>query len=115
MKLLRECFPGFGIIGEEDSLLIPSDDGVNAYFTIDPLDGTKAHIRRQSYGVGSMVALVLSGSVVAAYIGDVNSREIFGYRPQSSLVWRITDMDVVERLDGDHSLHRSTRDQYVLL
>lgn len=101
VKSLQECFPDVGIIGEEDSLMIPSAKGVDAYFTIDPIDGTKAYIRRQSHGVGSMIAFVVSDAVVSAYIGDINTREIFGYRPDSAHVWRITDMEVFEALDSN--------------
>ncbi len=101
VKLLQECFPGIGIIGEEDSLVISYNGDIVAYFTIDPIDGTKAYIRRQSHGVGSMIALVINNVVESAYIGDVNSQEIFGFRPGSSSVWRITDLEVFEKLDAD--------------
>ena len=59
VKSLRECFPDIGIIGEEESLSIPAKKGRRAFFTIDPIDGTKAYIRRQSHGIGSMVSLVI--------------------------------------------------------
>lgn len=99
VKSLRECFPDIGIIGEEESLSIPAKKGRRAFFTIDPIDGTKAYIRRQSHGIGSMVSLVIDGVVEAAYVGDVNAQEIFGYRPGLSSVWRITHLDVHEKLD----------------
>ena len=34
-------------------------------------------IRRQYHGIGTMVALVEAGRVVAAYVGDVNTQEIW--------------------------------------
>lgn len=98
VKLLRECFPKFSLVGEEDQLQHLAKYGTRAYFTIDPLDGTRAYIRRQSHGVGSMIALVIDGVIESAYIGDVNTQEIFGYRPGSSRVWRITDLEMSERL-----------------
>jgi fructose-1,6-bisphosphatase/inositol monophosphatase family enzyme len=101
VRSLQECFPGIGIIGEEDSLVVFVEKGWNAYFTIDPIDGTKAYIRRQSHGVGSMIALIIDGVIEAAFIGDINSREIFGYRPGSSNVWRITDLEAYEKLDSN--------------
>jgi len=101
VKLLQECFPGFGIIGEEEGLMIQADGMANVYFTVDPLDGTKAYLRRQSHGVGSMVALVVDEVVVAAYVGDVNTREIFGYRPDSSSVWRLIDSEKFIKLDDN--------------
>lgn len=89
VRLLQECFPDFGIIGEEDELVIEGKYGLDAYFTIDPIDGTKAYIRRQSHGIGSMIAMVVNGEVISAYIGDMSTGEIFGYRPGSKSVWRL--------------------------
>src|SRR3954467_9581845 len=39
LKLLRECFPGIAIIAEEDEVAAGEPE---TYFTVDPLDGTKA-------------------------------------------------------------------------
>src|SRR5262245_53579111 len=51
-KLMRERFPTFGIVAEEDNLIIPSkNEKMGYFFTIDPVDGTKAFVRMQSYGV----------------------------------------------------------------
>src|SRR6185503_21353335 len=71
--------------------------------TVDPLDGTKAFIRRQSQGVGTMVALVDDGRVQSAYIGDVNTQEIYGFRPASSSVHRISEYETAERLEHSAS------------
>ncbi|MFA5961265.1 MAG: inositol monophosphatase family protein [Parcubacteria group bacterium] len=101
VKSLQECFPDIGIVGEENFLVVQGSNKSDAYFTVDPIDGTKAYIRRQSHGVGSMVALVVNGIIVSAYVGDVNSREIFGYRPESSSAWRITDLEMYEKLNPD--------------
>ncbi len=77
---LRAAFPGIGIIGEEDGLCVPCLDLADpTYFTVDPLDGTKAFARYQSYGVGTMLALVGRDAVKAAFLGDVNTGEIYGY------------------------------------
>jgi fructose-1,6-bisphosphatase/inositol monophosphatase family enzyme len=111
VRSLNECFPGFGIIAEEGSLSEAHFD-TESYFTIDPLDGTKAFIRRQSHGVGTMVAMVEDQQVVSAYVGDVNTQEIYGYRPGSLDVHRITEFETAERL-----LHtkRPLREQNILL
>jgi len=101
VKLLQECFPEAGILGEEDSLVIPTRSTVDIWFAVDPIDGTRAFIRRQSHGVGSMIALVIDDIVEAAYVGDINTQEIFGYRPNSDKAWRITDLEVYERLDAN--------------
>ena len=104
IKSLQECFPKFGIVAEEDELRIEcTHPNCDIYFTVDPLDGTKAFVRRQSHGIGTMIALVKDGAVIAAAIGDINTKEIFYFRPGSDRVHRIYDMDVAERLQVDKS------------
>jgi len=98
LRTFIECFPGCGVIGEEDSLSIPAVAPVTAYFTVDPIDGTRAFIRRQSHGITTMVALVDRGEVISAYVGDISSDEVYGYRPGSSAVHRITNLDSFEPL-----------------
>ncbi len=113
-RAFHECFPGYGVIGEEDLLITqPSrgDDGF--YFTVDPLDGTKAYIRRQSHGVGTMVALVHRGKVLSAYVGDINTEEVYGYRPDSDEVHRITRLDTVEKLNLENG--QPLKECYALL
>ena len=99
LRAFEECFPACGVIAEEDSFTIETQNG--CYFTIDPVDGTKAYVRRQSHGISTMVSLVVGGEVVAAFIGDINTGEIFGYRPGSDKVHRITDLDSAERLSAE--------------
>lgn len=114
-KSLRECFPGVGLIGEEENLSEPcSLEGVDAYFTIDPLDGTKAYIRRQSHGTATMIALVVEGEVVSAWIGDVNTLEVYGFRPGSEKVHRISEFEVSRPL---HDMPRQLdlAESYLLL
>ena len=77
---------------------MPAEAPITAYFTVDPIDGTRAFIRRQSHGISTMVALVDRGEVISAYIGDVSSNEVYGYRPGSSRVHRITNLDAFETL-----------------
>lgn len=106
LKSLAECFPGVGLIGEEDNLsTYCSIPGVDAYFTIDPLDGTKAFVRQQSHGTASMLAMVINGKVVSAWIGDVNTLELYGYRPGSEKVHRINEFERGQYL---HKLARRT-------
>ena len=99
LRTFMECFPGCGVIGEEDSLSIPAIAPVTAYFTVDPIDGTRAFIRRQSHGITTMVALVDQGEVISAYVGDISSDEVYGYRPGSTRVHRITNLDSFEPLN----------------
>ncbi len=113
LRTLRECFPTCGIVAEEDSLAVSPQDGCTAYFTVDPLDGTKAYVRRQSHGVGTMVGLVDRGEVISAYVGDINTEETYGYRPGSHTVHRITRLDTFEAMDFRAPV--DSRQSYVLL
>lgn len=101
LRMFRECFPDCGVIGEEDSLALDPRNGCQAYFTVDPLDGTKAYIRRQSHGVATMVALVDGGEVISAYVGDINAEEVYGFRPGSDKVHRITRLDTFQEMDAN--------------
>ena len=115
VRVLTRCFPRYGIVGEEESLLVECKlpDGVIVYFTVDPLDGTRAFVRKQSHGIGTMISLVCNGEVVAAYVGDVMTQEIFGFRPESDAVYRISEFDHVEQLTIRRNFKLSK--QYVLL
>lgn len=91
LKTITECFPGFGVIAEEDNLRIPCTiPGVDMYFTLDPLDGTKAFMRRQSHGIGTMISLISGDEIIAACVGDVMTGEIYYYRPDSRKVHRLS-------------------------
>jgi fructose-1,6-bisphosphatase/inositol monophosphatase family enzyme len=81
MKELAKHFPNFGVIAEEDGVAFngTDTDGDDIYFTVDPLDGTKAYERGSSQGVGTMIALIKNDQVISAYIGDANTGEIYGY------------------------------------
>lgn len=111
---IRKQFPLFGIIGEENGLRVLCKIlGHDVYFSVDSLDGTKAHWRKQSHGVGSMLALIVDGVVVAVCIGDVNTGEIFFFDAtfdKPGIAHRI-------RFDYDHQLLPKTntplRDQYI--
>ncbi len=84
LEEIRKHFPTFGIIAEEQELTIPcTDKNFDVYFTIDPLDGTKAFARKQSHGVGTMLALISDGNIVAVAIGDVNTGEVYTYANES--------------------------------
>jgi hypothetical protein len=55
-------------------------------------------VRRQSAGIGTMLALVRDGEVIGACIGDVVTQELYGFRPGSTTVHRISEFEVAERL-----------------
>ena len=114
IKMLTECFPNYGIVAEEQSLKMECKlPGTNIYFTVDPLDGTKAFVRKQSHGIGTMIALVSESEVIAAYVGDVMTQEIFGFRPESPRVHRISEFDHSEKMAIRPKFKLSK--QYVLL
>lgn len=115
IKSLQECFPNAGILGEEGDgkpVAINPKNSCTVIFTVDPLDGTKAFVRRQSHGVGSMIALVDRGTVLSAWIGDVNTGEMYGFRPFTSNVHRIPDMGPAQRLTAQA---KPVKDSYILL
>lgn len=99
LRVIQNCFPNYGIIAEEEELSIDCNLVEHQLrFTIDPLDGTKAFARRQSAGVGTMIALLDGTKVLSAYVGDVMTHEIYGFRPESDWVYRISEYDVAEPL-----------------
>ncbi len=82
LNFFKERYPHISVLGEEDALhYIPEGGSISLRFTVDPLDGTKAFRRQQSYGVGTMVALIHQGEVIASFVGDVLSGEIFYHVP----------------------------------
>lgn len=111
---IKECFPGVGIVAEEENLRV-EPQGTTAYFTIDPLDGTKAFVRRQSHGIGTMLSLVLDGEVVAACVGDVSTQEVYYYRPGSWKVHRLTEFNTSELMHIEEKDVRPLVWQYLLL
>lgn len=103
LGMIRECLPGYGIIAEEDELREACTVEPRSWLTVDPLDGTRAFVRRQSQGIGTMIALVRDSEVVSAYVGDVLTREIYGYRPESTSVHRIRRYSLGVRLSIDRA------------
>jgi fructose-1,6-bisphosphatase/inositol monophosphatase family enzyme len=110
-QIFRESFPEYGIIGEEDNLRKEPGE-LNLWFTVDPLDGTKAFIRKQSHGVATMVALVKNKEIIGAWVGDVFTKELYYYRPNSEKVHRLIDFKSPQRLSIKK---RDLKDQIVAL
>jgi len=80
LKCLKSSFPGYGIVAEESELSIPCTlPGKNLWFSVDPLDGTSAFERKQSQGIGTMLALMEDNHVLAVYVGDVMTGEVYSY------------------------------------
>lgn len=113
LRAIGKCFPEYGVIAEEDELRVPCRiPNRQLHFMVDPLDGTKAFARRQSAGVGTMIALVDGREVIAAYVGDIMTQEIYGYRPGSTKVYRLSEFEIAEALVTEP---RPLAGSYVLL
>jgi fructose-1,6-bisphosphatase/inositol monophosphatase family enzyme len=112
-RTLTEVFPHFGLIGEENELRIEPNNPFDLRFCVDGVDGTSAFVRKESHGIGTMVALAQGAKIIAAYVGDVMTTEIFGFRPGSTKTHRIVDFGVSEHLAVDQNIPLSK--QYVLL
>jgi len=102
---ILECLPGAGIVGEEHDLLVECtlEGDLELYVFIDPLDGTKAFARRQAHGVATQIALGTVDenrdvTILAAFVGDVSTGEIYGFRPDGKYVHRITNLVASEHL-----------------
>lgn len=102
VALLRTWFPSFGIVAEEDHLRVPcTHPSHDLWFTLDPLDGTRAFMRRQSHGIGTMLSLVCDGQVIGACVGDVMTSEVYAARPDDRSVHRVSEFGFAERLEID--------------
>ncbi|MEK7641738.1 MAG: inositol monophosphatase family protein [Patescibacteria group bacterium] len=115
VRKLTECFPGYGIVAEEHGFSRQCTlEGVNLFFTVDPLDGTKAFERRQSQGFGPMLSLCTDEKVIAAFVGDSMTQELYYYRPGSDRVHRLNFGDHQHELLSTGGSGKLA-DQYVLL
>lgn len=102
VALLRTWFPSFGIVAEEDHLRVPcTHPSHDLWFTLDPLDGTRAFMRRQSHGIGTMLSLVCDGQVIGACVGDIMTSEVYAARPDDRSVHRVSEFGFAERLEID--------------
>jgi len=114
VTLLRSWFPTFGIVAEEDHLRVPcTHPSADLWFTLDPLDGTRAFMRRQSHGIGTMLSLVCDGQVIGACVGDVMTSEIYAARPDDPTVHRVSEFGIAERLHIDPA--RTLASQWLLV
>jgi fructose-1,6-bisphosphatase/inositol monophosphatase family enzyme len=97
LDFLKRNFPEFGIIAEEDDLFKDAkefhhtDGSIHKFFfSLDPLDGTKAFIRKQSDSYSSMISFIheINGvaTVIGVCIGDPMTGEMYYTRPDSPRV-----------------------------
>lgn len=111
LTYLQQYFPGFGVLGEEDLHVNPDS---KIWFTVDPIDGTKAYMRMQSTGVSTMIAMIVDNDVIAAYVGDINTGEIYGYGPVDTKVWRYTRECKGQVSLSDVKLKAKPSDAYII-
>lgn len=114
VRSLKSWFPEFGLVGEEDLNFVPDEPlRGEPHFTIDPLDGTKAFVRRSATGIGTMLALAEGDHVAASYVGDVMTGGIYGYGPANSDVFHWNQRPRPRLLQVDKS--RPLITQYAVL
>lgn len=79
-----------GILAEEEWLYKLPKNWENILYTIDPVDGTKALVRRQSDGIGTLMGVVDTeqNKIVWWYVWDVMTGEIYYSHPDSDRVYR---------------------------
>lgn len=91
VKLIDETTPHAGIVAEENGLKREPKAWESLVYTIDPVDGTKALVRTQSDGIGTLLGVVdaTKQEIIAAYVGDIMTQELYYYRPDGDSVHRI--------------------------
>lgn len=102
LKSLKECLPAFDIISEEDRGRKYLKSKNSKWITVDPLCGTKNFYKKSSVGIATNISMVMNDEndeIVSAYIGNVTTQEIFGYRPHSKTVYRISEFETYEKLN----------------
>lgn len=115
VEAIKNNFPDFGIIAEEDELKIPCNfKDKSVYFTIDPLDGTSAYKREQSSGISTMVSLIVDEKIVEVFIGDAMTHEIYEYS-QSDGVIRVRDYNYEKAKHLSIEVEKALSKQYVQL
>lgn len=81
-RAIAEAFPEDGVLGEEGGGMIPPAGGFG--WLIDPIDGTVNFARRLGY-VCTSIALVRGPDIVAAWVGDPISGDVFHAGPAGPL------------------------------
>lgn len=98
LKSLRECFPDFDIISEEDKKKKYLKSRNKKWITVDPLCGTGNFSNRSSVGIATTISMVIDGDIISSYVGNVMTQEIFGCRPGSDNVYRISEFETYEKI-----------------
>lgn len=109
-----EILPDIGIIAEEGEFYLPCDMDRELHLVMDPIDGTSAFVRQQSHAISTMLALLEDGDeVIAAYIGDIVSREVYGFGPHTQDVYRF--LSQTERIKLETDVSKPLSEQVVMI
>lgn len=91
-----------GIVAEEHWLRKNPQGEDTLLYTIDPVDGTKALVRKQSDGIWTLLWVVDTAKkeIIAAYVWDIMTDEIYYYHPWTTDVYRMNlyDTDMKTKL-----------------
>lgn len=98
LRSLKECFPYFDIISEEDKDKEYLKSKNNRWITVDPLCGTKNFSNKSSGGIATTISMVVNGDITSSYVGNIMTQEIFGYRQRSDNVYRIREFETYEKI-----------------
>lgn len=107
VEMITKCFPLAWIIAEENNLQKScTHETQQLYFTLDPLDGTRAYVRMQSDGIWSMIGVVLDGEIIGAAIADVMTKEIYLLNPST---WAVERHHPLRHLELEYSSRKHFR------
>ena len=89
MTLIQKNNPNAWIVAEEDGVRTSPQWWSSIVYTIDPVDWTKALVRKQSDGIWTLFWVVDSNQneIIAAYVGDIMTNEVYYYE-EWWIVWR---------------------------
>lgn len=108
---LEADFPELGFEGEETGHFGSTD----AYWLVDPIDGTSSFIRGLHYCT-NMAALVVDGVVIAAVIYDFVSDHVYTARKGEGAFKDGKPIHVnTTRAEGDHVIYSLTRTRFSLI
>ena len=98
---LRAAFPDIPCVAEEEAAagILPADLG-NAFFLVDPLDGTKEFVKR-SGDFTVNIALVRNGAPEIGVVYAPSGRRFFSGRPSRA---EIIELDAKDEVSARHAI-----------
>ena len=116
IRLLQENMPTIGIVAEEQKgIAIPSKAPTKSlWFSLDPIDGTRAFVHHFSFGISVMLALMDDDQVIAVCICDIMTEEMYYFRPGSEKTHHL-DAKSGQRLLNELPRDIPLSEQYLLI